>query len=170
MQKHIFEKFYRENIDRIYRYVFFRVGKDSEIAQDLVSEIFLKALNKFDSYDENVSKSAWIYTIARNHLSNYYRDKKETSVLEDIPENVWVDTSKEKVSSHDLKDYLDRAFHVLSKQEQKIVTMKYLEGYGYKDIGEVLNMKSGAVKMAAHRAMNKMKKEIQHYEGSGETI
>ena len=84
MNKRAFEKFYEANVDRIYRYVFFRVGQNQEIAQDLTSEIFIKALNAFERYDEKVSRSSWIYTIAHNHLANYYRDRKVASDIEDV--------------------------------------------------------------------------------------
>ena len=72
-----FERFYRENIDRIHRYIFFRVGRNRDVAEDLVSEIFMKAHKAFDTFDEKVSKSAWIYRIAHNHLANHYRDQKQ---------------------------------------------------------------------------------------------
>ena len=52
MSKRKFEKFYNQHMDKVYRYVFFRVSRDRELAQDLVSEIFIKALNNFSKYDE----------------------------------------------------------------------------------------------------------------------
>ena len=79
-----FEKFYNSHVDKVYRFVFFRVNCNKELAQDLVSEIFIKAMEHFVDYDENLSKSAWIMTISKNHLANYWRDKKPTS---EIPED-----------------------------------------------------------------------------------
>ncbi len=81
MSKREFEKFYNNHLDKVYRFVFFRCNGNRELTEDLVSEIFMKALEHFDSYDEKVSKSAWIMTITRNHLANYWRDSKKTSLL-----------------------------------------------------------------------------------------
>ncbi|TAL19526.1 sigma-70 family RNA polymerase sigma factor, partial [Patescibacteria group bacterium] len=67
-----FRKFYETHFNKIYRFVLFRVG-NRELAEDLVSEIFVKALKAFPSYDESRSRSSWIFTIARNHLINHYR-------------------------------------------------------------------------------------------------
>ena len=44
VKKTDFENFYRRNFDKIYRFVFFRVGNNKELAEDLVSEIFKKFL------------------------------------------------------------------------------------------------------------------------------
>ena len=84
MDKRSFEAFYQANLDRIYRYVFFRVGRNETVTQDIVSEIFIKALQHFEKYDEAISRSAWIYRIAHNHLANYFRDKKPQVDLEDV--------------------------------------------------------------------------------------
>ena len=152
-----FERFYRKNVDRIYRYVFFRVGRNREVAEDLVSEIFMKAHRAFDSYDPSVSKSAWMYRIAHNHLANYYRDKKETVDLEDVvltlPGEQGVETMIRKEEDAHLRAILDK----LSPDDRKLVTMKYLEGYGYKDMAPILGSSATALKVATHRAMKKLK-------------
>src|ERR1700722_12006351 len=77
-----FETFYGEHVDRVYRFVFFRSGQNRALAEDLTGEIFLKALEHFDSYNPALSKTAWIRTIARNHLINFWRDRKQTIPLE----------------------------------------------------------------------------------------
>jgi len=50
---------------------------NKEIAEDLTSEIFLKALKNFATYNPDISQVAWIMTIARNHVINHWRDQKE---------------------------------------------------------------------------------------------
>src|SRR3990170_3288855 len=84
MDKRDFETFYRANVDRIYRYLFFRVGGNREVAEDLVSDVFMKALEHFETYDPAISKSAWIYRIAHNRLVNHFRDQKPTTDIDDI--------------------------------------------------------------------------------------
>jgi len=80
MKKGSFEAFYNKNLDRIYRYVFFRVGRNRDVCEDLVSEIFMKALKHFEKYDPDISESAWIYRIAHNHLANHFRDTKQSNI------------------------------------------------------------------------------------------
>ena len=154
--KALFERFYRQNIDRIYRYVFFRVGRNKEVAEDLVSEIFLKAYAAFSSFDESVSHSAWIYRIAHNHLANYYRDRKQTVDLDQIVEAVG-EIGSETMEQRESETALERALGSLAADDRRLVTMKYLEGYGYEDMASILGKSAGALKVATHRAMKKLK-------------
>jgi len=71
--KTVFEKYYREFLPKIYRFVYFRVGAKKEEAEELTSEIFLKALDAFDGFEEGKPFAPWIYQIAKNHLINHYR-------------------------------------------------------------------------------------------------
>lgn len=155
-----FEVFYKKNVDRIFRYVFFRVGQKREVTEDLVSEIFMKALRNFDKYDPKISQSAWIYRIAHNHLANYFRDSKTTTDIDDIEFLlVGSDGSEELIKQEEswlIKGGLDK----LTVEERKIVTMKYIEGYSYKEIAEVLEKTADALKVASHRAIKKLRKLI----------
>lgn len=157
MKKQVFEKFYQGNIKRIYRYVFFRVGQNHSVAEDLVSEIFMKALKAYEGYDEKVSRSAWIYRIAHNHVINHYRDKKETIDFDSV-ELFLVDTktSSEK-GRFEARDDLAKAFQVLSPEEQRFVTMKHVDGYKYIEMVEMTGKSAGALKMTVSRAMKKLK-------------
>jgi RNA polymerase sigma-70 factor (ECF subfamily) len=163
MNKRAFEKFYKANIDRIYRYVFFRVGQNEEITQDLVSEIFIKALKAFDRYDEKVSKSSWIYTIAHNHLANYYRDRKVASDIDDIAFCLEGENGKEEMEKKESTYLLRQALDELEEEERRLVTMKYLEGYSYKEMARRLERSSDALKVATFRAMKKLKTQLKDH-------
>jgi len=152
-----FERFYRENIDRIHRYVFFRIGRNRDVTEDLVSEIFLKAFNAFSAYDPTVSRSAWIYRIAHNHLANYYRDRKETANLDDIALVVVGEHGEETMLRHEAGHIIQTSLRKLSSQERRLVTMKYLEGYSYEDMAPILEKSATTLKVATHRAMKKLK-------------
>ncbi|HLC69484.1 MAG TPA: sigma factor, partial [Patescibacteria group bacterium] len=75
-----FQQFYEANFDKVFRFVLFRVKGNREKAEDLVSEIFMKALEHFEDYDETRGKSAWLMMIARNHVISSWRDERITTV------------------------------------------------------------------------------------------
>lgn len=163
--KREFEKFYQDNVGKIYRFVFFRVGNSQELAEDLVSEIFMKALENFASYDPSLSSTAWLFTIAKNHLTNYWRDHRRTESLpedekEGILDKVWliaaVKNEKREKEKREIYDLLAK----LDVNEQEIVTFHYLFGYSYLEVANMRKMTEGAVKVAAHRAISKLKKLI----------
>ena len=166
MNKNQFEKFYQANLDKIFRFVFYRVNTDRELAEDLVSEIFMKALENFERYDDKISASAWLFTIAKNHLANYWRDRKSTVSLDlaqetedgEVQVELAVVESSAAVSAIrlDLDKYLDQ----MTAEEREIVTFHYLYGYSYAEIARIHNLTEGAVKVTAHRALKKVRKNI----------
>lgn len=159
MDRKDFDRFYRDNVDRIYRYVRFRVP-DEPTAEDLVSEIFLKALSAFERYDATVSRSAWIYRIAHNHLANWYRDRRAHVDLDDLCDVLTGMDGRDLERLTDGQRLIARAFAVLDPDERRLVTLKYLEGYEYADMAEILGKSATALKMAAHRAIKKVRGTI----------
>ncbi|TSC84731.1 MAG: RNA polymerase sigma-70 factor, ECF subfamily [Parcubacteria group bacterium Gr01-1014_13] len=155
-----FEKFYSTHVDKVYRFVYFRIGADKMLAQDLVSEIFIKALEHFVDYDEKKSHSAWIFTIARNHLANHWRDKKPTSPLPEDENNsnedFWlksaINSGKKDMAKHQIRELLEK----LDENSREIVTFHYLLGYSYAEIADMKDMSETAIKVAAHRALKKL--------------
>ena len=155
-----FEEFYQTHIDKVYRFIFFRVSGNKELAEDLVSEIFIKALNHFADYDDRVSVSAWIMTIAKNHLANHWRDQKQVTGLpedeEESTDKIWLTTAINKFQSEETKRELVEILQHLSESDREIVTFHYLLGYSYAEIGEMKAMSETAIKVAAHRAIKKL--------------
>ncbi|MEK7131788.1 MAG: RNA polymerase sigma factor [Patescibacteria group bacterium] len=155
-----FEKFYNTHIDKVYRFVYFRIGADKVLAQDLVSEIFIKALENFINYDEKKSRSAWIFTIAKNHLANHWRDKKPVGSLpedeDEANDDFWLKSAvsafKKEATKRQVYDLLEE----LDTSSREIVTFHYLLGYNYAEIAAIKNMSETAVKVAAHRAIKKL--------------
>jgi len=67
-----FEELYDKYFQRVYNYIRYRVlARDA--ADDLVSAVFEKVLDKFDAYDRDKPVEPWLFAIARNTLNDYYR-------------------------------------------------------------------------------------------------
>src|SRR5512143_1505675 len=78
-----FTQLYDAYVERIYRYVYFRVSDDTA-TEDLVSQVFLKAWQNLDRYKIGGSPFiAWLYTIARNLVIDHYRSHREMVSLEE---------------------------------------------------------------------------------------
>jgi RNA polymerase sigma-70 factor (ECF subfamily) len=164
-RKKEFEQFYNDNLDKLYRFVFFRVGKDQNLAEDLISEIFMKVVENFDSYDVEKSRTAWLYTIAKNHLANYWRDKKDIQSLTEISEDddvedlegSWFKTSVDKFKNQEENGSVYDILSTLAIEDREIVTFHYLYGYSYLEIAQMTNKTETAIKTTAYRAIKKLK-------------
>lgn len=166
MRKQEFDNFYRTNVDKVYRFVFFRTGKDRELANDLVAEIFLKVLEHFESYDEQKSKTAWLMTICKNHLANYWRDNRKTVALggPGVPDEergsedvFWLRSAIHALQKQAAKVEIYELLGKLDQSDAEIVTFHYLLGYNYREVADLKGMSEGAVKVAAHRAIKKLR-------------
>ncbi|MBI2356231.1 MAG: hypothetical protein HYV13_03455 [Candidatus Doudnabacteria bacterium] len=63
---------YDEYSGRIYKFIFFRVGH-KEVAEDILSETFVKAWNKISQINSYKALSSWFYQVAKNNIVDYYR-------------------------------------------------------------------------------------------------
>src|SRR4030067_1661893 len=78
-----FSKLYESYVDRIYKYFFYKT-KTIEETQDLTSLVFEKALKNLRQFKKKVSFQAWLFTIARNSIYDYWRTKKKNLNLDQI--------------------------------------------------------------------------------------
>ncbi len=150
---------YSEFYDRILNYVYYRTGRDRPLAEDLTQEIFLKALESFGSYDPARAFQAWLYTIARNHLTDFYRKRRER-VSYDALENV-LTTDEDVRADIDLRADVDRilaALPALSDDEQELITLRYIQELGTEEICEIVGKKPNAVYVSLHRAVKKLRR------------
>lgn len=157
MDKRHFERFYEEYFERIYRFVFYRVGGNREHVRDLTQDIFLKAFEAFDRYDPTQSHSAWIYTIARNHVINVYAKTRPGITLEEVEGSIHASHDpRHTYLLHQEEITLHVAIESLPLEDARLLRMKYLEGWSFDDLSVAFEKSSGALRVQAGRALKKM--------------
>ena len=132
-----FTTLYEYYFPRVYNYVYFRVG-DRFMADDLVSTIFLKALERIDSYQEKKGEfSLWLFRIAHNAVVDHYRKKARNSEvalngikLEMADRLLPEQRALKQQSDDELLAQITR----LSDREQEIIGLKFGAGFGNKKI------------------------------------
>jgi RNA polymerase sigma-70 factor (ECF subfamily) len=146
---------YNEFFDKIYQYVYYRTGRDRQIAEDLTSEIFLKALEKFTTFDEEVgSFNSWIYMISQNHVIDFYRTQKKLLSLDeisDVPERSM--RINEKLQIKEQYNVVLTAIHSLPESYQEILILKYINQLSNKEIAEILSKTQVSIRVTLHRAI-----------------
>lgn len=158
----IFTQYYEQYFQQVYKYVFFRTGKNKDLAFDLASELFLKALEKFDTYQaEKADFKNWIFTIARNHIIDYYRSHKEVVDI-DLLENVLA--APERLAS-ELSISIDTAYVLyaldhLPAGQKEVLKLKFISDWSNKEIALFLDKTEGNVRVLIHRALQALKQQV----------
>src|SRR5687767_3907471 len=69
-----FASLYDRYVDRVYRFVLYRVSGDSALAEDITSEVFLRALRKIKTFTwQGRDVGAWFLTIGRNLVLDHFK-------------------------------------------------------------------------------------------------
>lgn len=172
-QRQLFERAYYSMSRSIYWYIYKKVSKE-EYAEDITAETFMKLAENLDiliERDENGVK-AWLYTVARNKVVDYYRKQGRSAKRVEIDEEVFEIIAKEEgeyleeaIREHDSKVLLD-ALAQLSPVEKELISLRFHDDLQFSEIAQVLDKNEGAVKMTLYRALEKLKliidKEGEH--------
>lgn len=157
----LFENCYSTHVEPVYRYLYVRLGSKQE-AEDVTSEVFLKALEHFDTYDTEKPFAPWIFTIARHELLHWIQKKKPTVSLDDIVEiKAPFDLVLEAQEKFDFEE-VRKGLILLDEDKRTMVEMKYMMGYSYKEIGDMLGKEENAVKVATFRALAEIRKNLSY--------
>lgn len=160
-----FGRLYDAYIERVYQYVFFRVSDDIT-AEDLTSQVFLKAWENLESYKPNGSPFvAWLYTIARNLVVDHYRSQKEVLSLDDLAA---IESGEETLDEQaelqsDLRAMRD-SLRQLTEDQQQVLILKFIVGLSNESIAKVMNRQEGAVRALQMRALQALAKHMEEKE------
>ena len=162
MELRHFPGFYRSNVKRIYRFVYYRVRGSKEVAEDLTQDIFLKAFAAFGTFDPEISESSWLFTIARNHIINHIQKQRPGTSLDEIENTVWdrEPWDERMAARHDHGRMLD-ALHQLPEDDRELVRMRHLEGWSYDELAETTGKNTGALRVQVHRALKELRRILK---------
>ena len=162
---HAFTRLYDGYVERVYRFIFFRVSDDT-VTEDLVSQVFLKAWQNLDRYKiGNSPFIAWLYTIARNLVIDHYRSKKELVPLEEaaaLPSDMQSPDDEAQLQ-FDLEAMRD-ALQFLSADQQQVLILKYIAGLPNPDIAQIMNKQEGTIRGLQMRGLQVLAKYMHRQE------
>lgn len=159
MKKKGFLSYYNTYLGKIYRYIFFRVDRNKALAEDLTSEIFLKAYEKFEGFDHERSFGVWIYRIAHNHLADHYKKLKPVIVpIEDAEHAIKSASSPEKELATSMNmEKVGSALSVLPENQKNVFVMKFFNELSNTEIAQILNITEEHIRVLQHRALQTLR-------------
>jgi RNA polymerase sigma-70 factor (ECF subfamily) len=159
-----FQTFYQENLGLIYRYVYSKVGNREE-AEDLTSQIFIKAIRGVDTERGPQSMQKWLFQVARTTIADYWRVYYRVSVssLEELLEAGWEGPAEEEstaVSSRPT-ERVHRILQALPEHYRDVLTCRFLLNLSIKETALRLGLTEANVKVLQFRAL-KRAADLEH--------
>ena len=158
-----FGQLYDAYMERIYRFVYFRV-EDQQTAEDITSQVFLKAWSNLDRFSFNRTPYlAWLYTIAHNAVIDHYRTRKVTAALDDVQlsQQDHAEVVENDIDLSAEMKTIKEAMRTLTDDQQKVLTLKFIEGMSNTEIARHLGKREGAIRALQMRGLQALAKQLE---------
>lgn len=157
-----FEEVYELYFKDVYLFVY-SLSKNKEIAEDITSETFLKALNSLDTYRGESDVKVWLFQIAKNSYFSYLRKYQKVTALETISEIEDTLNIEKIVSSADESMTIHKVLHELPEPYKEVFTLRIFGNLSFKQIGEVFGKTDNWACVTFYRAKQKIRDEMRDH-------
>jgi RNA polymerase sigma factor (sigma-70 family) len=170
---HVFNDEFMPHINSMYNFAY-RLTLDSDDANDLVQDTYLKAFRFIDSFERGTNAKAWLFRILKNSFINDYRKKsKEPAKVDyqdvesyynsdDVDRQITPDLRVESLQDM-IGDEISNALNSLDVDFRTVIILCDLEGFKYDEMAKILDIPIGTVRSRLHRARNLLKDKLSKY-------
>lgn len=153
--------------DKLLRYIKSLGCRNSDDAEDVLQEVFIKAYRNLNDYDLSLKLSSWLYRIAHNQTVSFFRKvnvrpqplarEEDLILLESIQADINLSADLDREY---LTDGLAKVLGKLDEKYRRVLVLKYLEEKSYEEISDILQKPLGTVATLLNRAKLRLKKEL----------
>ena len=161
-----FEELYHRFARRLKGFFFLQLGGDEELAADATHDVFLRAYEARNRYQEGKSVSTWLFTIAYNICRNHYRSnayEMQLSATLDA-EPISEEQIEIQLDAAALDDALAQVLSELPPPLHQLFSLHYQEELTIPQVAEIVGIPEGTVKSRLHKTMNIIRKKLKRYE------
>ena len=157
-----FGQLYERHRDPVYRYCLARTGAKHE-AEDLVADVFIRAMEALDRYeDRGLPFVAYLFRIARNAAIDKSRRSRPDMSIDELVHHPESGQNVEAEAMRSLdRDVLVAAMSKLKSDYREVLLLRFVEGYGAADVGRMTGRSEGAVRTLQHRALDRLRRELE---------
>ena len=161
-----FEELYHRYARRLKGFFFLQLGRDEELAADATHDVFLRAYEARNRYQEGKNVSTWLFTIAYNICRNHYRSNAyETQLLATLDaEPISEEQIEVQLDAAALDDALAQVLSELPPPLHQLFSLHYQEELTIPQVAEIIGIPEGTVKSRLHKTMNIIRKKLKRYE------
>ncbi len=153
---------YDRHVDAVYRYVFYRVRNDAD-AEDLTSEVFMRALRAIPRYEPRQAFLAWLYRIARNAVIDRGRRARPQVSFEEALDHPAADRVVDpdaSLATLSDRSVIRQAIAKLTPLQAEVVVLRFVEGLSTTEIAKIVGKREGTVRGIQFRALASLRELI----------
>ncbi len=157
----LFRPLYDRYYEQIFRFIYRRTD-DQNLTADICSQVFLKAIQKLEKYQyKGVPFSAWLYRIASNEVSQYFRNVSKNRIVsaQDHQLNNIIDEVVEQ-KDEQLQQMLLQALDQLKPTDLELIELRFFEHRPFKEIADILDITESNAKVKTYRILERLKKTL----------
>ncbi|MCF6093868.1 RNA polymerase sigma factor SigW [Microaerobacter geothermalis] len=158
--------------DKVYHLAYRMLGNTQE-AEDIGQETFLRVYSNLARYDEGYKFSTWIYRIATNLCIDRLRKRRQVYSLDAEVEgtdglDMYSQISdqrkgpEEEILTSELQGVIQDAIHQLPPKYKNVIILRYVNDLSIQEISEILDIPVPTVKTRIHRGREALRKKLQH--------
>ena len=149
---------YEDNLHVIYRFIYSKVGNREE-AEDLTSQVFIKAVRGIDSARGSASIQSWLFQVARTTIADHWRSfyQLRAHSLDDLLEAGWEGPAESQpvAVSATPQDRVRRLLEQLPEHYRDVLTYRFLLNLSIKETAARMGLSEANVKVLQFRALKK---------------
>lgn len=159
-QPQFFEPLIRAHHQKVAACIY-RIVQDPTLTDDLLQETFIRAYQKFDTYNGQAAFSTWVCRIGMNVAISYLRKEKKWR-RSDLPEEVLPNRPQDRpdhqIQVREARQQIDQAMQELSPPLRAALVMSVVEHMAIEDIAETLGCPKATVYWRIHKARKVLKR------------
>jgi RNA polymerase sigma-70 factor, ECF subfamily len=156
-----FNSLYNRYQSKLLYYFYRMLSNDKSLAQDFLQELFFKIVDKPYLFDTTRKFSTWVYSVAHNMCKNEYRGQAVRKIL---IKGQNTDCYTENTVNHSEKEKLiEKIFielELFDENHRSAFLLKYREGLGIEEIGQILGLPAGTVKSRLYYTRKKLQEVL----------
>ncbi len=158
-------RFYDAHVDGLYTFIYYRVGRDTALAEDIVQETFAIALSRRADYDPaRGSVATWLTVLSRNAIRDHLKAHRRSDELATAWERIDATLAQtfaamaerplpgEVLERAETRDLVHMAVANLPGQYRTALTRKYVDGESLETLAGELGISTDAAKSLLARA------------------
>ncbi|MRG87805.1 RNA polymerase sigma factor [Salinibacillus xinjiangensis] len=158
----IITSWFRQYSDDVYNFLIYYVGNGD--VDDMVQEVFIKALRNIESFQYQSKPRTWLFSIARNvaidKIRKHNREKRKEDKLIQYQTGTNELSPEEIYQFSETKREVFQAMQSLNKNYYEVLLLRGINELSVQETASILNWTPSKVKVTFHRAIKKLTKEM----------